>query len=150
MEKERILNEVKNILLEKGEKAIDEVLILIKELATLAYSDYQNEVEEAFEKFLNFETLNSVSDKELAEIKLSAWQKDEILQLLKQNSFAGSQDGMFNVNALVLAMNYEYRAHKNIIDSSGNKFVFAYKLAKEALQMPEYIEHILEIYEGAK
>jgi hypothetical protein len=38
-----------------------------------------------------------------------------------------NQQGVFNENALALAINYEYKSHQKLIDSTGNPPMTAYQ-----------------------
>ena len=148
MEKQEIIIKVEEILNMKDDRSNKECVALIENLTKIAIQHDQNAVYNAFEKFLNYETLNYVSNEDLEDIELKMWSKDKIQAWLQQKNEPMCEDGTYNFNAIVLAMNYEYSAHKTFIESmGGNSATIAYQLAKEALQMDGYIDAVLEHYE---
>jgi hypothetical protein len=104
------------------------------------------EVSSLLDTFFKAKTLNFINNETLDSIKLTFWQKEDLMNVLAQHGLPDYEEGKYNVNALVIAMNYEYYSHKEFVDSIGNKILTAYKLAKEALRVPGYIDQVIEIY----
>ena len=146
MQREEIIVKLEEILKTKDEQAIKECVVLIETLSEIAFKHEPDAAQEAFEDFFNYKTLNYLSDEKLEKVTLNKWQKDYLRNLLEQNKMDICVDGFYNFNALVLAMNYEYIAHKNTIESTGKPVSTAYSLADDALRMEGYIEHAFDHY----
>jgi len=146
MQREEIIVKLEEILKTKEEQAIKECVVLIETLSEIAFKHEPDAAQEAFEDFFNYKTLNYLSDEKLEKITLNKWPKEQILGWLQREGIVPCVGGVYNLNSLVLAMNYEYIAHKNTIESTGKQAMMAYSLANDALQMEGYIEHIYDYY----
>ena len=144
MKKDELILKTREILESRNDDIIiEECIDLIENLAKIASMHNPNEVYNAFEDFFNYETLNYVSDAKLNKSLLKKWSKESILDWLEKQEIASSLERMYNENALVIAMNYEYTVHKNYVESTENQAMTAYLLAKEALEQENYINDIL-------
>ena len=120
---------------------------LITRLTDIAEKYDRPGASSAFEKFLNFDTLNFLCDSKLEKIPLGKWAKPQIISWLEQNELKSSEHSVFNQNALLLAMNYEADTHKNVVDKADDQPRMAYDLAVGALQKAGYIDSILSDYD---
>ena len=139
---EKIKEQVKKILMEKSDKSVCETVKLIEKLAEIANEHDEDAVEEAFDAYFNYDMINYVSEEAFEKIDIEKkWSKSQIEAWLKQNSLDDETE-WYNINALVVGMNYEFFSHKNFIEKIGNEANTAYRLADEALQREGYIEGI--------
>ena len=143
MKIEESIQKVYQILKLSNGSGIEECIEFIRVLAEIGCRNYENEVHEAFDDFLNHETINYVSDSKLYEINLHKWSKESIVEWLQKHGLNKRKEGIYNDNALVVAMNHEYTAHRNFVESTGNPPMTSYQLAKEALEQEDYIKRII-------
>lgn len=145
--KEEIIKRTKEILKSKDDRALCECLDLIEDLFEIGIKYEKEKVIDAFDDFFNYETLNYLSDMELNEFRMDKkWSKEQIINWLNQNNIPMEEEGVYNVNSLVLGMNYEYSVHKNFIEKQEDKAMTAYCLAEEALHSEGYVDAVLEKY----
>ena len=119
------------------------VVGLITRLTDIAEKYDKPSVSSAYEKFLNFDTLNFLCDSKFEKVSLGRWSKSYILNWLEQNELDSSEEGVFNTNALVVSINYESDTHKNVVDRADDPLRMAFDLAIGALQKAGYIDSIL-------
>jgi len=143
--KEYILK-VKEVMQESefNEKSVKALFCLNTKLAELAYAHNPNLTKGLFEDFFNYDTLNYVSDERMSEIKLEKWDKKTILNWLDEQGLESSKKGVFNENALVVGINYEFSTHKNYLCtlSTEDMPTAAYMLALGALEKENYIANM--------
>ena len=127
-----------------GERAIKPLICLVEKLGEVACAYNPNLTKGLFEDFFNFDTLNYVSDERMSEIKLEKWDKMTILKWLDENDLESSKEGVFNTNALCVALNYEFSTHKNYLNTLQPEDVpmAAYLLALGALEKENYIANM--------
>ena len=149
MEKQEIINQAAQILSKKDAKSIEKTLEFIVSLSEIAQYYNAPHFMNAFENFVNYETLNYLCDEKLSKADLKFWSKERILNWAeKMPNVQLNLPNYYNVNALVLAMNYEYEVHKDYVDSVGEqKAMTAYSLATGALKRQGYIDEVLKSYQ---
>jgi len=104
----------------------------------------EQEIQDILDQITPKKILNYMSDSELEhflhEVK---WTKEQLLPLLRQSRLSTEKEGIYNDNALVAAMNYEYASHMKYINSTGRVILVSHLLAEEALQRKGYIDRIM-------
>ena len=125
-----------------NEKSLRCLASLIEGLESVAKKYDPSTTNRLFDDFFNYETLNYVRDEELSKINLEKWSKNSIIEWTEKHDLENSVEGIFNENALVVAMNNEYKAHKDYIDKTGDAPMTSYLLAKGALYKEDYIKKI--------
>jgi len=140
------MQEIKAILESNKEDEIvfEKCLELIESLTKIAIANNPNEVCIVIDDFINCKTMNYLSDEKLSKISLEKWSKEDIVGWLTKYGLKYSLQGVYNINALVLGMNYEYMVHKTFIESTGDAPMTAYKLAEGALNQEGYIDNIID------
>ena len=146
MEKEQIIQHIKKIIQKGDENSINKILKFIENLIETIHEDNQTELSKIFNDFVGSDFLNFVSDDDFEKITLEKWNKEQIENWIKSKNEPLELIGVYNLNAIVLAMNYEYFTHKEYIEKIGNEAITAYQLAKSALETKEYITRVLDIY----
>ena len=139
------LSKIKNMLEPKMGEASTEKFINLLESLVLFIPD-KDDAMSAFDDFFNLDTLNYISNQKFKRIKVNKWSKDSILEWIEKNGLNKEIKGIYNDNALVVAMNYEYFTHKKFIENMGNAPMTAYNLAIEALEKKGYIQDIFSRY----
>jgi len=143
---ENLIEKTKQIICENNysKEIFDEVIELVECLTKISYMMYSDKVNDAFDNFFNYKTLNYVSDEKIKTIEFKKWNKKTILDWLQNNEICSFESGVYNDNALVVAMNEEYHTHKNFIERTGDEIMTTYLLAVGCLNKENYIDNIFE------
>lgn len=121
---------------------------LVEKLAWIASEHAPEETHKAMEGFFTSSYISHLTDEELEKIAPKKWDKNAIANWTRQQRLDTEKDDVFNFNALVGAMNYEYMVHKDFIDTTVNPAMTSYNLAITALKQPGYMEATLRRYTG--